>query len=195
MIASPSFLTPEEYFDWEAAQPERHEYFDGATYAMAGGTLAHGRIGLNISAFLNAQVRSRQCLTFNSDCRVGISEAGPFTYPDVSVSCDERDRTAQQFIQHPCLIVEVLSASTEAYDRGRKFELYRQLPSLQEYMLVGSETKTVELFRRDEAGAWRFFVYGEGHEVTLASVGVTLSVDQIYADVAIAPLGGVQLLS
>ncbi len=188
MIAVPdvNHLSPQEYFDWEAQQPERYEYFDGVVYAMAGGTLAHGRIGLNITAFLNSHVREKNCLAFNSDCRVGISEDGPFTYPDASVSCVERDRTAQQFIQSPCLIVEVLSSSTEAYDRGRKFELYRQLESLQEYVLVGSETKTVEVFRRGNDGSWTFTAYREGDELKLTSLDLPVAVDVFYEDVAIA---------
>ena len=97
---------------------------------MTGGSLPHGRIGLNVAALFKPQVKAKQCITFNSDCKVGITEAAPFTYPDVSVSCDDRDRTATQFIQFPCLIVAVLSPSTEAYDRGGKFALYRRLESL-----------------------------------------------------------------
>lgn len=187
MIAVPdvNHLSPQEYFNWEAQQPKRYEYFDGAVYAMAGGTLAHGRIGLN-TTFLNSRVREKNCLAFNSDCKVGLSEEGPFTYPDASVSCVERDRTAPQFILSPCLIAEVLCSSTEANDRGRKFELYRQLESLQEYVLVGSETKTVEVFRRGKDGGWTFTAYGEGDELTLTSLDLTVDVEVFYEDVAIA---------
>jgi Putative restriction endonuclease len=99
-----------------------------------------------------------------------MSENGPFTYPDVSVSCDDRDRTAQQFIQFPCLMVEVLSPGTEAYDRGGKFAAYRRLESLQEYVLVGSETKTVEVSRRNPSGTWEFIPYAEGDEIHFTSV-------------------------
>ncbi len=182
-----SRLTPQEYFDWEAQQQQRYEYFDGVVYAMAGGSLAHGRLGLNISSVLNAHTRGSGCITFNSDCKVGISERGPFVYPDVSVSCDDRDRTAQQFTQFPVLIVEVLSPSTEAYDRGAKFKLYRGLDSLQEYVLVGSETKLVEVFCRNPSGSWEFMAYGEGDEVTLTSVGLTVAVEAFYEDVILVP--------
>ncbi|MGK7890730.1 MAG: Uma2 family endonuclease, partial [Leptolyngbyaceae cyanobacterium] len=95
-------------------------------------------------------------------------------------------RTAQQVIRHPCLIVEVLSPSTEAYDRGGKFALYRQLSSLQEYVLIGSETKTVEVFRRKDNGTWSFIPYGEDDEIELTSVGLTLAADEIYDDVVLA---------
>lgn len=155
-------------------------------FAMIGGSLPHGRIGLNVSSLLKSHVQGKGCIAFNSDCKVGISEQGPFTYPDVSVSCDERDRTAQQFTRYPCLIVEVLSPGTEAYDRGGKFALYRRLESLQEYFLVGSETRTVEIFRRDQQGAWMFIPYGEGDEIELTSVGVTIPIAAIYEDVVLA---------
>jgi Uma2 family endonuclease len=180
-------LTPQEYFAWEAQQQQRYEYFDGEVYAMTGGSLAHGRLGLNISSVLNAHTRGRGCITFNSDCKVGMSEQGPFVYPDVSVSCDDRDRTAQQFIQFPCLIVEVLSPSTEAYDRGGKFKLYRVLESLQEYVLVGSETKSVEVFQRNPSGSWEFIAYGEGDEVTFASIELSVAVATFYEDVVLVP--------
>ncbi|MEB3214123.1 MAG: Uma2 family endonuclease [Leptolyngbyaceae bacterium] len=187
MIAAPERhrLTPQEYFEWEAQQELRYEYFDGEVFAMTGGTLPHGRIGLNVSSLLKSHVRGKGCIVFNSDCKVGISETGPFTYPDASVSCDERDRTAENFIRFPCLIVEVLSPSTEAYDRGGKFALYRRLDSLQEYVLVGSETNTVEVFRRNQNGTWSFIPYSEGDEIELASVSLTTSIDAIYEDVTL----------
>jgi Uma2 family endonuclease len=182
-----SRFTPQEYFDWETQQLERHEYFDGEVYGMAGGTLSHGRIGLNIGATLRSHVRGKGCTTFNSDCKVGITEHGPFTYPNISVSCDDGDRSAQNFIQSPCLIIEVLSPSTEAYDRGGKFKLYRSLSSLQEYVLVGSESQSVEVFRRKASGSWEFMAYGEGDEVTLSSIDLTVAIGVFYEDVVLVP--------
>jgi Uma2 family endonuclease len=182
---SPS-LTPQEYFDWEAQQLERHEYFDGEVYAMAGGTMAHADIALNIATTAKRHLAGR-CKVRNSDAKVGITENGPFTYPDVSVSCDDRDRSAQNFIQSPCLIIEVLSPGTEAYDRGGKFKLYRRLSSLQEYVLVGSESQSVEVFRRKASGSWEFTAYGEGDEVSLSSIDLTVAIGVFYEDVV---LGG-----
>jgi Uma2 family endonuclease len=95
-----------------------------------------------------------------------------------------RDRSAQQFSRYPCLIVEVVSLSTEAYDRGRKFALYRRLESLQEYVLVGSEAKTVEVFRRSQQGTWMFIPYGEGDGIELTSVGMAIPIAAIYDDVS-----------
>ncbi|MDX2212732.1 MAG: Uma2 family endonuclease [Oculatellaceae cyanobacterium bins.114] len=188
MIATPKLrrLTPQEYFEWEAQQELRYEYFDGEVFAMTGGSLPHGRIGLNVSSLLKSHVRGKGCIVLNSDCKVGISEKGPFTYPDASVSCDQRDRTAEDFIRFPCLIVEVLSPGTEAYDRGGKFALYRRLESLQEYVLVGSETKIVEVFRRNQQGTWVFVPYGESDEIELTSVGLTIPMAAIYEDVILA---------
>lgn len=180
-----SRLTPQEYLDWEVQQPERYEYFEGDVFAMAGGTLPHADIALNMAGLLQGPLRGR-CKVRNSDAKVGITEAGPFVYPDLSVSCDERDRTAQKFSRYPCLIVEVMSPGTEAYDRGGKFALYRRLDSLQEYVLLGSETKTVEVFRRDQVGQWMFTPYVENDELMLTSVGLTISINDIYEDVVLA---------
>ena len=175
-------FTPQDYFAWEELQQERHEYFDGEVYAMAGGTLVHADIALNIATIVKQNLADG-CKVRNSDAKVGISEKGPFTYPDVSVSCDDRDRIAQQFIQFPCLIVEVLSPSTEAYDRGGKFKLYRQLISLQEYVLVSSETQSFEVFRRLASGRWELTIYNEGDTVTLESIGLTISLEAFYQNV------------
>ncbi|MGB7086531.1 MAG: Uma2 family endonuclease [Phormidesmis sp.] len=179
-------FTPDEYFEWEAQQPLRHEYFDGEVFAMAGGTLPHADISLNTASLFRASLRGR-CKVRNSDAKVGITAEGPFVYPDVSVTCDDRDRTAQQFSRYPCLIAEVLSPSTEAYDRGGKFALYRRMESLQEYVLIGSETKAVEVFRRDQPSSWTFVPYGEGDKLELSSLGISVLIEDIYEDVVFAP--------
>lgn len=140
MVATPqpTPLTPQEYFEWEDQQDLRYEYFDGAVFAMTRGSIPHADIAFNIASLLPAQLQGR-CKVRNSDAKVGIPDDGPFVYPDISVTCDEGDRTAQRFSRYPCLIVEVISPSTEAYDRGGKFALYRRLAGLQKYVLVGSE--------------------------------------------------------
>ena len=184
MIATPhpDRLTPNDYLAWEIQQDLRYEYFDGAVIAMTGGSLPHADIALNIATILRASLKGR-CKVRNSDAKVGISEAGPFVYPDVSVTCDDRDRTAQAFSRYPCLIVEVMSPSTEAYDRGGKFALYRRIDTLQEYMLVSSEAKTVDVFRRQEHGLWTFMAYGEGDQIPVSSLDLTLRMQDIYDDV------------
>jgi Uma2 family endonuclease len=177
-------LTPQDYFEWEAQQELRYEYFDGEVFAMAGGSLPRADIALNVASLLRAQLQGR-CKVRNSDVKVGITEDGPFVYPDVSVSCDERDRTAQKFSRDPCLIVEVVSPGTEAYDRGGKFTLYRRLESLKEYVLVGSEAKTVEVFRRNSDGTWAFIPYGSGETIEFASLGIMVPMEAIYEDVVL----------
>ena len=118
-------LTPEEYFIWEQ-QLLRHEYLNGEVYAMSGGTQNHGRIASNLIFILKGHLRGGGFQVGNSNCRINIFETKDYVYPDVSVTCDERDRTAIQAIQYPCLIVEVLSPSTANYDRGDKFRMYRR---------------------------------------------------------------------
>ncbi|MEB3121578.1 MAG: Uma2 family endonuclease [Snowella sp.] len=178
-------FTPEEYFLWEEQQLERHEYIDGEVYAMSGGTIAHGEIAGNFLSLLKAHLRGSGCKTLNSDCRVSIVGAMKFVYPDISVTCDDRDKTTAQYVTYPCLIVEVLSPSTEAYDRGNKFKMYRRNPSLQEYVLVSVEAIEVELFRKTETGDWRIINYQAGDMVELKSVNFTCQIEQIYEGIVL----------
>ena len=175
-------FTPEEYFAWEEQQQVRHEYIDGEVYAMTGGTLNHGRIALNVASLLKTHMRGSGCQMGNSDCRVNIHASTDYVYPDVSVTCDERDKTNTQYITYPSLIIEVLSSSTEAYDRGNKFKLYRRNPSLQEYVLVNAETMAIELFRKVDDN-WSIIDYEPGDVVELASVKLTFPIEQVYEDI------------
>jgi Uma2 family endonuclease len=113
-------FTPEEYFAWEEQQLHRHEYIDGEVYAMTGGTVTHSDIAGNFLALLKTHLRGSGCKTPNSDARVNIVKSARYVYPDVSVTCDERDRTSTQYITYPCLIVEVLSSSKESYDLSHR---------------------------------------------------------------------------
>jgi Uma2 family endonuclease len=160
-------FTPEEYFAWEEQQLEKHEYMDGEVYAMSGGTINHGDIAGNFLSLLKTQMRGRGCKILNSDCRVKVVGMDKYIYPDTSVTCDDRDKTTTQYISYPCLIIEVLSPSTEADDRGNKFKMYRRNPSLQEYVLVSAETIEIELFRRIETDDWRIINYQAGDTVEL----------------------------
>lgn len=123
-------LTPEDYFDWEEKQLEKHEYVDGQIYAMSGGSVNHGRIAIRFTAMFDDHLASSGCITGNSDIKVNIFNTQNYTYPDASVTRDDRDRGTSQYITYPCLIVEVLSDSTEAYDRSGKFRMYRNNPVL-----------------------------------------------------------------
>jgi Uma2 family endonuclease len=187
MIAARNFsrMTPEEYFEWEEKQEFRHEYFDGEVFAMAGGTIPHSAIAVNITTALKSRLRGKGCMVLNSDGKLAITENGPYTYPDISVTCDDRDRTAKKFSQYPTLIVEVLSSSTEAYDRSGKFKLYRRIESLRDYVLVSSEQRSVEVYHLNDRGRWELFSCEETGEVLLEGLGVSVTMDEIYEDVTL----------
>jgi Uma2 family endonuclease len=184
----PRFANPEEYFAWEERQEVRHEYIDGEVYAMSGGTINHSLIALNFGSLLRNHLSGSGCLTLNSDARVKINLSERFVYPDVSVTCDERDRSTPQYITYPCLIIEVLSDSTEAYDRGEKFKKYRRNPNLQEYVLVNSNKIAIDLYSRDEDGKWYIINYEAGEQIELKSINLTLSIELIYENVTFEPL-------
>lgn len=185
MIAVPNTpkLSPDEYFEWEARQEIRHEYINGDVFAMTGGTIAHSTIAANLISLLRPHVRGKNCRVLGSDAKVGISPRGEFFYPDLLVTCDDRDRNSAKAVFHPKLIVEVLSPSTEAYNRGGKFARYRQLSSLNEYVLVGSESINVETFRLNDRGKWELTPYGEGDWVQFASIDFECAIASIYEDV------------
>jgi Uma2 family endonuclease len=183
MIAIPNHfpkLTPAEYFAWEEQQHCRHEYINGEVYAMSGGSQNHSRIALKFGALLDNHLLDRPCRVFNSDCRVNILDTEDYIYPDASVSCDLRDTTTDQYITYPCLIVEVLSDSTEAYDRGKKFVRYRQNPELRDYVLVSSQEIAIDLYRKGDDGRWEILNYHAGETVELRSIDLSFPIEQIY---------------
>jgi Uma2 family endonuclease len=179
-------FTPEEYFIWEEQQNCRHEYLNGKVYAMTGGTLNHGRIAGNFYFILKSHLRGSGCQVGNSDCRVNIVASTDYTYPDLSVTCDKRDLTNTQYITYPCLLVEVLSPGTEAYDRGNKFRMYRQNPDLQEYILVDSNSVAIELFRKNNGDNWQIINYQAGDLIELKSVNLTFPIEQVYEEIVFA---------
>ena len=176
-------FTPEEYFEWEEQQEIRHEYFDGEVYAMTGGTLNHSEIAINFISLLKAHLRGGKCRLLNGDARVNIYNSNKYVYPDLSVTCNERDRNNTKFISHPCLVAEVLSPNTEAYDRGDKFALYRLEPSLQDYVLVSANKIAIDIYTKDERGKWDIINYRSGELVELASINLTFSIEQVYEDI------------
>ena len=176
-------FTHEEYFEWEEQQLEKHEYMDGEVYAMTGGTQNHSDIAGNFLTLLKSHLRGSGCKAFNSDLRIKIFESNKYVYPDLSVTCDRRDKTTPQYITYPCLIVEVLSPSTAAYDRGDKFRMYRQNPSLIDYVLVDTNKMAIDLYRKDEAGNWYIINYEAGDSIELKSVNLTVPIEQVYEDI------------
>lgn len=180
-------MTPAEYFAWEEQQLEKYELIDGQVYAMGGGSINHGRIAIKLTALLDSHVASRGCIVGNSDIRVNIVASQNYTYPDASVSCDDRDQTTSQYITYPCLIVEVLSDSTEAYDRGSKFRMYRQNPVLQDYLLVSSTRIEMDLYHKNAAGDWLIINYQAGDTIELSSISLSFPIEQVYRGLELAP--------
>lgn len=173
------------YMDWEAQQPERHEWVDGEIFAMTGARDAHNQIAGNLYMALRVAVRGTPCRAFISDMKLHVEAADAVFYPDVLVTCDARDRGPEADLakRHPLLIVEVLSDSTAAYDRGRKFELYRRLQELQEVLFIAQDRMQLDLFRRNGQGRWELYPAAEGEVLRLESVGLDLAVAQVYQDV------------
>jgi Uma2 family endonuclease len=184
MVALPDrlLMTAAEYLAWEPTQEGRYEYWDGEVVAMSGGTRNHNRISLNFSKLLDDALLNRSCEVYIADVKVQVEPGQKYFYPDVVVTCDERDDDTQ-FIQFPCLIIEVLSPSTEAIDRGIKFARYRQFTSLQEYVLVQADRYHVEVFRRNDRGQWVLSEYELADSLLLESIGVEITISELYRQV------------
>lgn len=184
---SPAF-TIDDFLTWEAGQPERHEYLQGEVYAMTGARDAHNTIAGNIFVHLREALRGGPCRVYIADMKLRLDAADAVFYPDLMVTCDPRDRSAEADTckRHPRLVVEVLSETTAAYDRGRKFELYRTIETLEEVLLVEQDRRHADLFRREAAGRWVLESVGPAGEIRLASLGVSLPLERVYEDVPAA---------
>jgi Uma2 family endonuclease len=180
----------DEYLALERIASCKNEYYRGQIFAMSGGSPRHNTIGINLAASLRARLRGSPCRPYNSDQRIHIPAIGLSTYPDLSIVCgelklDSRDRDA---IVNPRVIVEVLSRSTERYDRGKKFDFYRQLEPLLEYVLVNQDDPQVERFVRQEDGNWLLSVYkGLDAKLDLVTIDCVLPLMEIYEDVKFGP--------
>ena len=185
MVASSdtSYMSPSEYLEWEEQQDIKYEYINGEVFAMTGGTIPHNDVAFNLASGLKNHLKGSKCRVNIADAKVGVSDTGPFTYPDVVVSCHPKDKKAIKFIQFPCLIVEVLSPSTEAYDRGGKFQLYRRIQTLQEYVLISADKIGLDCFRLNDRGLWELHPFVEGDNVHLVSVDFTFPLSLVYEDV------------
>lgn len=174
-----------EYVVHERVSNTRHEYLHGQIYAMAGGSPEHSAMIASLAAHLSNLVRGSRCRVHMSDLRVRVSETGLATYPDVAVVCGpwQRDPDDDHTVVNPTLLVEVLSPSTEAYDRGEKLEHYRRIPTLRACLLVAHDRREIELWSRDGDGPWARALIAGGR-LDLACLQGHLDVDAIYADAA-----------
>jgi Uma2 family endonuclease len=186
MVASKSdiYVSPEDYLAGEKVSPIKHEYRQGEIYAKIGASKAHVIIMGNVSVLLRNHLRGSGCMPYMADIKVRNETSNFFYYPDVAVTCDERDRNAddEDFIIYPRLIVEVLSPTTAAFDRGEKFADYRTSESLQEYVLINQERVSVECFRRNAEGLWVLYPYTQGQEVQFSSVNFSCAIEDLYED-------------
>lgn len=175
-------ITYDEYLAMERASDVKLEYLDGEVRAMSGGTTEHALLSANAVGILRDALRARPCNAFSSDLKIRIEASGRGVYADAAVICGKLERSPADHdaVVNPRVIVEVLSDSTEAYDRGEKFRHYRKLASLEEYVLVSQREPLVEVWRR-EGEAWRPAEYGPGEVVKLASIEAEVSVDELYA--------------
>jgi Uma2 family endonuclease len=189
MIASPqSPFTVEDYLQLEAESLIKHEYINGDVYAMAGASDTHVTIALNIAALLRSHVRGSGCRVYIADMKARIEARNCFYYPDVMVTCDPRDQETSNYKRFPKLIVEVLSDSTEAFDRGDKFADYQILDCLEEYVLINTRHQRVECFRRNAEGLWVLQYYTpETHRFELYSINFSDTLAALYEDVVLEP--------
>jgi Uma2 family endonuclease len=184
-----TYLTPEQYLEIERKAEFKSEYYQGEMFAMSGAREGHNLIVWNLAAELHRQLRAKPCRAYINDMRVRVNATGLYTYPDVAAVCGEPQFLDENrdTLLNPSLIVEVLSPSTEAYDRGRKFEHYRSVESVSEYLLVSSERVSAELYTRQPDGRWLLTAAAHMEDsLDLQSVGAQLSLADLYEKVDLA---------
>lgn len=178
-----SALSLDEFITWENAQPGKHEYLGGDVFAMVGARRVHVTICLNVASLLKSHLRGGPCRAFMADMKLVVRRAEAVFYPDVLVTCHPDDLTAETVMAHPKVIIEVLSDSTAACDRGEKFACYRQLDSLEEYALIDPDRRRVEVFRRLEQGDWLLAASESERGLILKSIDFQAPLDAVFEDV------------
>ena len=191
MIAQPKqYSTEQEYIQFERASIGKHEYFDGQIYAMTGASRIHNLIAGNTLAMLHRQLRKKPCEIFPSDMRVKVTRTGLYTYPDLVIICGKPEFTDDTLdtLINPLVLIEVLSPSTERYDRGMKFQNYRTIETLQDYILIAQDQYHVEHYSRQNSGQWLLQeAIGRESALTIRSIESTLTLGDVYEKVAITP--------
>ena len=172
-------LSLADFLAWENAQPEKHEFHQGEVFAMVGGRRSHGRVVSNLDRHIGNHLAGSPCEVFCEGMKVQVGN-DTILYPDVFVTCDKGDLATDMIFTAPSLVVEVLSPSTQAYDRSQKFALYRQLSSLQEYMLVDPDTRRVEAFRRTADGQWLFHDMSSEEHLVAASIDCRIPLAEVF---------------
>lgn len=176
-------LTAEEYLEFERSSEIKHEFYNGRIYAMAGAKRRHNLIALNIGSEIRGHLKGRNCEAYPSDMRVFVPRFGLYTYPDVSIVCGkpEFQDAVLDTLLNPVLLIEILSDSTESYDRGKKFQHYRSIESLQEYVLVSQNEARIEKYIRQGDGFWVLSeAVGVGSSITFESIDCPISLAEVY---------------
>ena len=185
----PRRYTVDEYFALEEKGEIRHEVFEGEVFAMAGGSIAYNTIVQNFVLTLRLALRGNRCRVAIETVQLAVEAGRHYTYPDIVVSCDPQDQHERQRLHHLVLIVEVLPPSTEAYDRGLKFNQYKKLPSLRHYLLVSQKTWLVEWYQLSEHGVWGHTALAEAADaVVIPGLNLTMTLVQIYEEAGVAPI-------
>lgn len=182
--------TLQEYLEQENRTGVKHEYYRGETFAMVGGTPRHALIATNVLRESSEALKGRPCVAYNGDLRIKVDPSGLYTYPDASIICGELelDGELSDTVLNPTVVMEVLSESTEKYDRGQKSAHYRRIPSLQALVLISQARPLVECFTRHESGGWLLTEASEpGETLVLDSVGIAIPLAEIYRDVSFDP--------
>lgn len=173
-------FSAEDFLHWESQQPEKHEFLQGEVFAMGGARREHVVVAGNVFALLKQHLRGTPCQPYIADMKLRVETLDAFFYPDVMVSCHTDDRQAEHYLSHPTVIIEVLSDSTEAYDRGAKFAAYRLLPSLREYVLVDIKAQRLEIFRRTDNADWLLHICEAPENGFLNSLEVHLNLADVF---------------
>ncbi|MFO0592836.1 MAG: Uma2 family endonuclease [Polyangiaceae bacterium] len=170
---------------FERASPERHEFADGEIFAMSGGTAEHSAVTLNLLAELRAALAGRGCRAFESNMRVHVPATGRYVYPDGTIVCGRPEFTDEQrdTLLNPSVVIAVLSAGTEAYDRGDKFAGYRTIPSFMEYVIASQREPRIEVFTRQGDGSWTLRILSAHDRLELTSIGCAIEIDRVYEGV------------
>jgi Uma2 family endonuclease len=175
--------TPEQYLAFERASETKHEYIDGEVVAMVGGSPRHSAIAASTIATIDSQLGDRPCIVYTSDLRIKVPRSQMYAYPDMSVACGDAE-FEEDMLLNPTVLVEVLSPSTERYDRGSKFLHYQKIPSLQDYVLISQDAPRIECYTRHSDGSWHYVhVAGLEGVIALSSIGCTLDLAAVYRKV------------
>jgi Uma2 family endonuclease len=179
-------LTLEAFLAWENEQPERHEFYKGEIFAMVGGRRVHGIAVVNLVSALATALKGTPCRVFSESMKLQVAD-DTILYPDLFVTCDRADLRTDLIFRSPTVVMEVLSPSTQGYDRSQKFALYRRISTLREYFLIDPDSRRVECFRRDDSGRWVFHDQSEAAELSAASIDVAVPLADLFAGIEPPP--------